>query len=80
MFGMLSFYCDCLVEENFDLLCCMKVGEFVDGEYVLCVKIDFIVFNMKLCDLVLYCIVNKLYFCISDEWYIYFVYDFEYFL
>lgn len=76
--GCNSFYCDCLVEENFDLFVCMKVGEFFDGVCLLWVKIDMGLLNMNLCDLILYCICYVYYYQIGDKWCIYLSYDFIY--
>lgn len=78
IFGKNSFYCECFVEENFDFFMCMCVGEFEDGVCVLCVKIDMVVFNLLMCDFVLYCIKYECYYCIGDEWCIYLFYDFVY--
>lgn len=76
--GKLLLFCECMLEENFDLFCWMKVGEFKEGEYVLCVKIDMVLLNMNMCDLVIYWICYVYYYCIGDVWCVYLMYDYMY--
>lgn len=74
--GTPSPYRDRSVQENLELLECMKAGEFPNGAHVLRAKIDLTNNNMKLRDPVLYRIVNAPHYRTGDAWHIYPSYDF----
>jgi len=75
--GKDSPYRDRTVEENLDLLACMRSGEFKDGERVLRAKIDMASPNMNMRDPTLYRIRHGVvHHQTGDEWSIYPLYDF----
>jgi len=74
--GVRSKFAKRSVEENLDLFCRMKNGEFKDGEHVLRAKIDMSAANMKMRDPLLYRIRHAHHFRAGDKWCIYPMYDF----
>jgi glutaminyl-tRNA synthetase len=64
------------VEENMDLFCRMRNGEFKDGEHVLRAKIDMSSPNMNMRDPTLYRIRHISHQRTDDKWCIYPMYDF----
>ena len=64
------------VEENMDLFCRMRNGEFKDGEHVLRAKIDMSSPNMNMRDPTLYRIRHISHQRTGDKWCIYPMYDF----
>lgn len=62
-------------EENLDLFCRMKAGEFPDGSRVLRAKIDMSHENMQLRDPIMYRIRRAHHFRTGDTWCIYPTYD-----
>jgi len=64
------------VEENLDLLRCMRAGEFPNGSRVLRAKIDMAAPNINLRDPVLYRIVHAAHPRTGDAWSIYPTYDY----
>jgi len=63
-------------EENLDLFCRMKNGEFKDGEKILRTKIDMASSNMHMRDPIMYRIIHKPHHRTGDKWCIYPMYDF----
>jgi len=74
--GKESPYRNRAVEENLDLLECMKAGEFEEGSRVLRAKIDMAHPNILMRDPTLYRIRKKKHYRTGDEWCIYPTYDF----
>ena len=74
--GKNSPYRDRSPEENRDLFCRMKAGEFPDGSRVLRAKIDMNSPNLNLRDPVLYRIQRTSHHRTGEEWLIYPMYDF----
>ncbi|MBN1686554.1 MAG: glutamine--tRNA ligase/YqeY domain fusion protein [Spirochaetales bacterium] len=63
------------VEENLDLFCRMKNGEYADGEKTLRAKIDMSAPNINLRDPVMYRIIHATHHRTGDAWCIYPTYD-----
>ena len=63
------------VEENLDLFCRMKAGEFENGEKVLRAKIDMAHANMNMRDPVVYRILHAAHHRTGDKWCVYPMYD-----
>lgn len=64
------------VEENLDLFERMKNGEFADGTYTLCAKIDMASPNMNMRDPAIYHIAHTGHYRQGDKWCIYPLYDY----
>lgn len=64
------------VEENLDLFCRMRAGEFPDGSKVLRAKIDMASPNLNMRDPVLYRIMRSHHHRTGDAWCIYPMYDY----
>ncbi|MBS3761940.1 MAG: glutamine--tRNA ligase/YqeY domain fusion protein [Planctomycetes bacterium] len=73
--GKESPYRDRSVEENLDLLECMKNGDLEEGECVLRAKIDMSHDNQNMRDPVMYRIIHAEHYRTGDEWCIYPTYD-----
>ncbi len=73
--GRPSPYRERSVEENLDLLRCMRAGEFEDGSHVLRARIDLAASNMKMRDPLMYRIRHAHHYRTGDEWPIYPMYD-----
>ena len=69
-------YRDRTVDENLDLFCRMREGEFEGGAHVLRAKIDLESSNMLMRDPVLYRIRHATHYRQGDEWCIYPMYDY----
>ena len=74
--GKNSPYRDRMPEENLELFCAMKNGEFEDGSKVLRAKIDMTSGNMNMRDPILYRIARMEHHNTGDDWCIYPMYDF----
>jgi len=73
--GKNSPYRDRPLEENIELFCRMKAGEFGNGEKVLRAKIDMAHSNMNMRDPVVYRILHAAHHRTGDKWCIYPMYD-----
>ena len=73
--GRQSPYRDRSIEENLDLLRCMRAGEFPDGARTLRAKIDMASGNLNLRDPVMYRIRRVTHHRTGDDWCIYPSYD-----
>ena len=73
--GKNSPYRDRSIEENLDLFTRMRNGEFEDGTKTLRAKIDMASPNINLRDPVMYRILRKSHYRLSDKWCIYPAYD-----
>ena len=74
--GRNSPFRDRAPEENLDLFCRMRAGEFPEGTRVLRAKIDMASGNMNMRDPVLYRILHAAHPRTGDQWCIYPTYDF----
>ena len=74
--GTNSPYRERSVDENLDLFCRMKHGEFADGAHVLRAKINMASPNINLRDPVIYRIRRILHHRTGDKWCIYPMYDY----
>src|SRR5215510_2170693 len=74
--GRPSPYRDRSVEDNLDLLCRIRAGEFPDGARTLRAKIDMASANMKMRDPLLYRIRHATHHRTGDAWCIYPMYDY----
>ncbi|OYD14758.1 hypothetical protein CH330_07720 [candidate division WOR-3 bacterium JGI_Cruoil_03_51_56] len=73
--GRNSPYRNRSVEENLDLFCRMRAGEFEDGSKVLRAKIDMAAPNLNMRDPVMYRILHATHHRTGDKWCIYPTYD-----
>jgi len=74
--GKESPYRNRAIEENLDLLRCMKAGDFEDGTHVLRAKIDMSSPNLSMRDPALFRIRRASHHRTGDKWCIYPMYDF----